>query len=156
MKKIFVLLILMLSIVSSGCKSKEEKFDNYDYFSKHTEWLQKIVNVENNKAPLTVQEYNKIKNNVVKIEFKKLTITHGTSAFCKGYFTTVWTIKSEYFAEEEYEYLIPCEEIHYNPKASEKEYLTIAFTSIGFLTKSPLKVQESFSVKSPPRLKQTR
>lgn len=67
--------------------------------------------------PLTVQEYNKIKNNVVKIEFKKLTITHGTTESCKGYFTTTWTIKSDYFSEEEYEYLIPCEKISYNPKS---------------------------------------
>ena len=116
MKKILMLLALMFAIVVNGCKSKEENFDNYTFFIKNPKLTQHIVNVENNKAPLTVQEYNKIKNNVVKIEFKKLTITHGTNEKCKGYFTTVWTIKTEYFGEEQYEYLIPCERIHYNPK----------------------------------------
>ena len=116
MKKILVLLIFALTIVSSGCKSKEQPFDSYLYFTSHPEIIQEVVNIENKKAPLTVQEYNKTKNNVVKIEFKKLTITHGTSETCKGYFTTVWTIRSEYFSEEEYEYLIPCKSIRYNPK----------------------------------------
>lgn len=87
----------------------------------HPESIQNVVHVENNKAPLAAQEYNKIKNNIVKIEFKKLTITHGTHESCKGYFTTVWTIKSEYFSEEEYEYLIPLKSISYNPK---NEYIT--------------------------------
>jgi len=106
----------MFAIVVTGCKSKEEKFDCYTYFVKNPSCLQKIVDAENNKAPLAVQEYNKIKNNVVKIEFKKLTITHGTDYACKGYFTTTWTIKSEYFGEEPFEYLIPCEDIRYNSK----------------------------------------
>lgn len=116
MKKILFLFIVAISVTFTGCKSNEEKFDCYNYFAKNPSCLQKIVDAENNKVPLAVQEYNKIKNNVIKIEFQKLTITHGTDYACKGYFTTTWTIKSEYFGEEPFEYLIPCEDIRYNPK----------------------------------------
>lgn len=118
MKKISILLIT-LCFVLAGCgheKVEEKEFDNHAYFMENPSCLQKIVNVENNKAPLAVQEYNKVRNNVVKIEFKNLVITHGTNYACKGYFTTVWTIKTEYFGEEQYEYLIPCDHIRYNPK----------------------------------------
>lgn len=117
MKKILVLFIA-LCVAFAGCKEQvKEEFDSHAYFMSNPSCLQKIVNAENNKAPLAVQEYNKIRNNVVKIEFKNLTITHGTNYACKGYFTTVWTIKTEYFGEEQYEYLIPCEQIRYNPKS---------------------------------------
>lgn len=118
MKKLLILIIVALSITFTGCKPKEEKkekFDTYAYFYANPSCLQKIVNVENNKSPLAVQEYNKIKNNVVKIEFQKLTITNGTGYACNGYFTTVWTIRTEYFGDEQYEYLVPCEKIRYNP-----------------------------------------
>lgn len=118
MKKILFLFIVAISVAVTGCKPKEDKkFDIYVYFAQNPSCLQKIVDVENNKAPLAVQEYNKVKNNVVKIEFQKLTITHGTDYACKGYFTTVWTIRSEYFGEETYDYLIPCEKIQYIPKS---------------------------------------
>lgn len=116
MKKILFLFV-SLCVALAGCneKSVEEEFDNHAFFVQNPSYLQKIVNVENNKAPLSVQEYNKVRNNVVKIVFKSLVITNGTKSSCKGYFKTVWTIRTEYFGEEEYEYLIPCEEIHYNP-----------------------------------------
>lgn len=122
MKKTLILILIAISFAFTGCKEKEKKaeFDTYVYFAKNPSCLQKIVDAENNKSPLAVQEYNKIKNNVVKIDFKKLTITHGTNYACNGYFTTVWTIHTEYFGEEEYEYLIPCEHIRYNP---ENEYI---------------------------------
>lgn len=117
MKKISILLItLCFALAGCGHEKVEEEFDNHAYFRKNPSCLQIIVNVEDNKAPLAVQEYNKVRNNVVKIEFKNLVITHGTNYACKGYFTTVWTIKTEYFGEEQYEYLIPCEHIRYNPK----------------------------------------
>lgn len=121
MKKLLILIIVALSITFTGCKSKEEKkekFDTYAYFAANPSCLKNIVNAENNKSPLAVQEYNKIKNNVVKIKFKNLTITNGTDYSCRGYFTTVWTIKSEYFGEEEFEYLIPCEYVRYDPKTN--------------------------------------
>lgn len=121
MRKTLILILIALSVAVTGCKPKEDKkFDTYVYFAQNPSCLQKIVEAENNKAPLAVQEYNKVKNNVVKIEFQKLTITHGTNYACKGYFTTVWTIKTEYFGEEQYEYLVPCEQIRYNP---ETEYI---------------------------------
>lgn len=118
MKKTLLFLILALVAVATGCTNvkEEPKFDNYQFFNQHPDYLQKVVVAENNKAPLRVQYYNKIKNNVVKIEFKKLVLTHGTAGGCKGYFKTVWTIKSEYFSEEEYEYLIPCSFLKYSPK----------------------------------------
>lgn len=121
MKKFLILIIVAISITFTGCKPKEEKkekFDTYAYFAENPSCLKDIVNAENNKSPLAVQEYNKIKNNVVKIKFKNLTITNGTDYSCRGYFTTVWTIKSEYFGEEEFEYLIPCEYVRYNPKTN--------------------------------------
>ena len=117
MKKILFLFVA-LCVAIAGCKEKsvEEEFDNHAFFIQNPSYLQKIVNVENNQAPLRVQEYNKGRNNVVKIEFKKLVVTNGSTSSCKGYFTTVWTIKTEYFGEEQYEYLIPCEDIHFNPE----------------------------------------
>ena len=118
MKKTLLFLILVFAAVVTGCTNvkEEPKFDSYSFFNQHPEYLQNVVIVENNKAPLNVQHYNKMKNNVVNIEFIELVLTHGTGGFCKGYFKTIWTIKSEYFSEEEYEYLIPCPMIKHNPK----------------------------------------
>ena len=68
MKKILVLFIA-LCVAFAGCKEQvKEEFDSHAYFMSNPSCLQKIVNAENNKAPLAVQEYNKIRNNVVKIE----------------------------------------------------------------------------------------
>ena len=114
-KLLFVLLIILVSI--SSCSESPGTIVNStlsteEYLTKNPSVLKTIVDAENRKAPLSVQSFNKIKNNIVKIHFEDLILTTCTVTHCKGYFVTKWTIKTEYFGEEEYEYLIECHKIH--------------------------------------------
>lgn len=120
-KTLFAICLVLISLCSCNTSKseKEKKLSCIEYFTKDPRGKNSIVVAENNKVPLYMQQYNAIKNNVVNIEVQSLTLTMGTDYSCKGYLTTEWTIKGEYFDDIKHTYLVECDNIKYN-----REYIS--------------------------------
>lgn len=109
MKKFISILFLSLIFVCSCVPTQDNQESNinaYEALTKNEYARKQIVECENKSIALTIQKYNLIKPNVDTIIVKKLVITSGGEAECKGYLETEWHLKDEYFSETKKDYFV--------------------------------------------------